>query len=284
MNIAVIGLGLMGASLAGALKGFRGARIIGADRRPEVCRQAEEAGLVDWARSDAGQAMAEAEVVIFCVYARSIPEIIRANLDRLRPGLVLADICGVKSRLYPALKELLPPSVEYIGLHPMAGKERDGFENADPAIYRNCGFIICPVEGTSGTTVQLMEDLARHIGAANISVASPERQDEIIAYTSGLMHIAAAGLCLDFHPQLNPAFTAGAFRDCTRVADINAGAWTELLMDNPATLDWLDRYLAELTRFRQALADSDEDALRGLLESAGANKRKMLQSATAAPV
>jgi Prephenate dehydrogenase len=191
---------------------------------------------------------------------------------------VLADICGVKSRLYPALEEMLPPTVEYIGLHPMAGKERDGFENADPAIYRNCGFIICPVEGTADSTVRLMRELAQHIGAARIAVTSPDRQDEIIAYTSGLMHIAAAGLCLDFHPQMSSAFAAGAFRDCTRVADINAGAWTELLMDNrPAILDQLGKYMASLECFRRALADSDEASLHSLLETAGNNKRKMLQ-------
>lgn len=278
MNIAVIGLGLMGASLAGALKGFRGARIIGADRRPEVCRQALETGLVEAAQTEAGPILAEADVAILCLYARDIPELIRANLDQLKPGMVLADICGVKSRLYPALKELLPPTVEYIGLHPMAGKERDGFENADPAIYQNCGFIICPVEGTQDSTVRLMEDLGRHIGAGRLAVAGPDRQDEIIAYTSGLMHIAAAGLCLDFHPQMTSAFAAGAFRDCTRVADINAGAWTELLMDNrPPILDRLDKYMAALEDFRRALADSDEAGLHHLLETAGNNKRKMLQ-------
>lgn len=278
MNIAVIGLGLMGASLAGALRGFRGARIVGADRRPEVCRLALEAGLVEQAQPDPGLALEDADLAIFCLYARGIPEIIRGNLSRLKPGLVLADICGVKKQLYPALKELLPPSVEYIGLHPMAGRERDGFENADPTLYRNCGFIICPVESTAGPTIQLMQDLARHIGAARIAVVSPEEQDEIIAYTSSLMHIAAAGLCLDFHPQISSAFTAGAFRDCTRVADINAEAWTELLMDNrPATLDRLGKYMAGLESFRRALEDSNEVDLRNLLESAGRNKRKILQ-------
>lgn len=278
MNIAVIGLGLMGASLAGALKGFREARIVGSDRRPDVCRLAVEAGWVEQAQPDPGQAIEGADLVIFCLYSREIPEILRANLSRLKPGVILSDICGVKSRLYPVLSEILPPTVEYIGLHPMAGKERDGFENADPAIYRNSGFIICPVRGTSPPVIELMKELGGHIGAINMAVVSPERQDEIIAYTSGLTHIAAAGLCLNFHPQMNAAFVAGAFRDCTRVADINDGAWTELLMDNrAATLDWLDLYLASLERFRQALADSDEEVLRGLLKTAGNNKRTRLR-------
>lgn len=278
MNIAVIGLGLMGASLAGALKGFREARIVGSDRRPEVCRQAVEAGLLEEAYPDPGQAIEDADLVIFCLYGRDIPEILRANLSRLKPGVILSDICGVKSRLYPVLLKILPPSVEYIGLHPMAGKERDGFENADPAIYRDSGFIICPVQSTSPSAVELMKEMAGHIGAAHIAVVSPERQDEIIAYTSGLTHIAAAGLCLNFHPQMNAAFVAGAFRDCTRVADINDGAWTELLMDNrAATLDWLNKYLTGLERFRQALSDSDEEGLRGLLRTAGDNKRTRLR-------
>lgn len=277
MNIAVIGLGLMGASLAGALHGFQEARIIGADKDETVCHEAEKSGLVERAWTDPGEAIKEADLVIFCVYARHIPEIISANIGLLKPGMIMADICGVKNQLYAKLKDIIPPFIDYIGLHPMAGKERDGFENADPAIYRNSGFIICPGSGTSEKAVEMMKSLAAHIGASRLAVVSPEQQDEIIAYTSSLMHISAAGLCLDYNPSMTSAFTAGAFRDCTRVADINAEAWTELLMDNRGyTLDSLEKYMASLELFRKALSEQDAASLHSLLAAAGDNKRKML--------
>lgn len=278
MNIAVIGLGLMGASLARALCGFQDARIIGADIKSDVCRRAVETGVVERAWTSPREAMKDADLIIFCVYGRHIPGLIRDNRDVLRPGLIMADICGVKKRLYSRLSALIPPGVCYIGLHPMAGKERDGFENADPAIYRNSGFIICPESDVPEEALRLMKDLATHIGAARLAVVSADRQDEIIAYTSSLMHIASAALCLDFHPEMTSAFTAGAFRDCTRVADINAEAWTELLLDNRShALERLEKYMANLDLFRNAFLNSDGEALRALLSAAGDNKRKMLR-------
>jgi prephenate dehydrogenase len=122
-----------------------------------------------------------------------------------------------------------------------------------------------------------MRALAEHIGAARIAVSDPAAHDAVIAYTSDLMHIAAAGLCVDFHPDMTLAYAAGAFRDCTRIADINAAAWTELLLSNADnTLGMLDRYMASLAHIRRALAERDEAALCALLDRAGRNKREML--------
>ena len=277
MNIAVIGLGLMGASLAKALDGFQGSYVIGCDLREEVCAKAVESGVVAEAWTAPREALKKADMVIWCLYGRHIPDIVRNNLDLMRPGLIMADICGVKGRIYSELSALVPPEVIYVGLHPMCGKERDGFENADSAIYRNSGLIISPGNGAGEEIVELMKNMAAHIGVTRLAVVPPGLQDEIIAYTSSLMHIASAGLCLDYHPQMTSAFTAGAFRDCTRVADINAGAWTELLMDNRLhTIERLDKYIANLNLFRRALEKSDNKALFGLLKNAGDNKRKML--------
>ncbi|MDR3075761.1 MAG: prephenate dehydrogenase [Synergistaceae bacterium] len=276
-RICVIGLGLMGASLAGALRGFRGASIAGADVLEDVRQKSESSGIVDKAFADAGEAINGADLVIFCVYAHCIPEIIAKNLTAFRPGVVISDICGVKSGLYAKLGGLLPARADYIGIHPMAGKERDGFDNADPAIYKNSGFIICPLPATKRESVELMKEVAGYIGATRLAVAPPHEHDAIIAYTSDLMHIAAAGLCAEYHPGITSAFTAGAFRDCTRVADINAGAWAELLTDNRAhTLACLDRYIDSLREMRGALAAGDEKKLRAILERAGENKREML--------
>jgi prephenate dehydrogenase len=266
----------MGASLGYALRGFRGARRLGTDRQAGVCRRAEEAGAVDSA-SVCPDDVLGADLVVFCVYAHHIPPLLADRADALRPGAVVTDICGVKSGLYARISALLPTGVDYIGIHPMAGKERDGFENAAPDLYRGAGLIICPLASTKPESVALMREMARHIGVAHLAVAPPDRHDAVIAYTSDLMHIAAAGLCMDYHPEITSAFTAGAYRDSTRVADINADAWTELLLDNRVhTQVWLDRYIENLRRIRAALADGDADALRELLARAGQNKREML--------
>jgi len=276
-TIGIIGLGLMGASMAYALRGFRSATLLGADLDDLVCRRAEAAGAVHEAVTDPGHVMERADLLLFCVYAHHIPVLLGANAQRLKPGCVLSDICGVKTPLYEKIMPLLPPGMTYIGLHPMAGKERDGFENADAGLYRNSGFLITPTERSTPESIALMKDLASYIGATRLQVVSPADHDALIAYTSDLMHIASAGLCVHPHPAIHPAFTAGAFRDCTRVADINADAWAELLMDNHRnTVASLDQYIADLTAMRTALATEDKDALRALLQTAGENKRDML--------
>jgi prephenate dehydrogenase len=202
---------------------------------------------------------------------------------------VVTDICGVKSGLYKKLAAILPDDandannagqaeyIDYVGIHPMAGKERDGFENADPEIFKGSGMIICPLPSTRPESVELMKELAGPVGATRLCVSPPEKHDEIIAYTSDLMHISAAGLCMDYPEEMTLAFAAGAFRDSTRVADINAEAWTELLLDNHInTIKCLDRYMESLQRLRRCLAEEDAAKLFRLLSLAGDNKREML--------
>ncbi|MDR1515928.1 MAG: prephenate dehydrogenase [Synergistaceae bacterium] len=277
-RICIVGLGLMGASLAGALRGWRGAKIAGADILAEACERAASLGMVDEVHADAGSAIDGADIVIFCVYAHHIPGLIEANARAFRRGALVSDICGVKSGLYARIEGLLPEASDYVGIHPMAGKERAGFQNADPAIYKNSGFIICPLPSSKPENVSLMREMASHIGAARTAVCEPEKHDAIVAYTSDLMHIASACLCAEYPPEMTQAFTAGAFRDCTRVADIDAEAWTELLMDNRAfTKARLDRYIQNLTQISEALASGDERRLFGILDRAGTNKREMLR-------
>ncbi|MDR3313770.1 MAG: prephenate dehydrogenase [Oscillospiraceae bacterium] len=276
-TVGIIGLGLMGASLAYALRGFRRATLLGADSDALVCRRAESAGAVHRAFTDPGEVMAQADLLLFCVYAHHIPALLAEHAQHLKPGCLAGDICGVKTPLYQKIEPLLPPGIDYVGVHPMAGKERDGFENADAALYRNSGFIITPLPRSSEAGVATMKELASHIGATRLSVCPPAAHDSLIAYTSDLMHIAAAGLCL--HPQqgMTPAFTAGAFRDCTRVADINADAWTELLLDNcGCTAACLGQYIDDLSAIKTAMEQGDAPGLRALLFAAGENKRDML--------
>jgi len=282
-TVGIVGLGLMGASMAMALKGFKNARVIGADIDQAICSRAMEDGVVHEAYTDPIRVFEQSGLLIFCVYAHHIPMLLETHAKHLKPGCVVSDICGVKGPLYEKImppaapsEALVPRGIVYVGAHPMAGKERDGYENAEAGLYRGSGFIIVPTARSTPEGVALLRELAAHIGAARIAVAEPEEHDALIAYTSDLMHIAAAGLCVRPHPAFHPAFAAGAFRDCTRVADINAGAWTELLMDNRGnTAEALGRYIEDLRAMREALIAGDKEALYELLQMAGENKRRM---------
>ncbi len=231
-KIAVIGLGLIGGSFAYALRGFQEAFISGADVDREVLKKALEKGAVDYASDDIADVVKDADLVIFGVYPHHLTEILKKYGGYFKAGAVITDVCGVKTHLYKIIEAYIPDSVDYVGIHPMAGREVDGFDNANGNLFKETGFIIVPLPSTKPESMALMKKMATYIGASRIAVSHPVEHDGIIAYTSDLMHISASGLCMDFHPNMSLAFTAGAYRDCTRIANINPALWTELLLEN----------------------------------------------------
>jgi len=275
-KIAIIGLGLIGGSLAMALKGFQNAEIVGYDNNPDVLMKARKLNLVDVVVDDAKLALANADLVIVCIYPDGIVPFLRENLQHLKSGAIVTEVCGVKEKLATEIRETLSADIDYIGIHPMAGKEIEGIEVAEKTLFQGTGFILTPVETSKPQNIELLESLAKYIGATRIATTTSEKHDEIIAYTSDLMHIASAALCLDYHPEMTNAFTAGAFRDCTRVAMINPELWNELFLANKEhTLNEIDRFLGSLNKLRSAVAESDKETLKILLQTVRENKKRM---------
>ena len=276
MRIAIIGLGLMGGSLGLALKGFRGCIRVGATRNEAVLRQALDQGAIDEAAGSAEAAIAQADLTVFCTTPEHILQCLSQYAKLFRPGSVVTEIAGVKQAICERAAAVLPPEVQYAGVHPMAGKETSGFASADAAIFQGTGFLIAPIPATSGATITLLKDLAAHIGAKRIAVTDPREHDEVIAYSSDLMHAAAFGLCLDYPAGFTLAHAAGAFRDCTRIAASDAKLWTELFLDNADhLLPALERYIGGLTEMREALRHQDSRKLLEMLERANRNKKEL---------
>lgn len=275
-RIAIIGLGLIGGSLAYALEGFRGGVVTGADADAATREKALARGAVSEAFADAGDAIDGADFIIFCLYPEQIPAIIRDNAARFKPGAVVTDVCGVKARLTEKICAVLPPGVDFVSCHPMAGKEFSGFDHADGRLFAGTGFLITPVDGSKQDSITLLKEVAWYIDAARTATCTPQRHDEIIAYTSHLCHVSAAALCLDFNDGMTRAFTAGAYRDCTRVANINPGLWSELFLENRENIvNEIDRLVGSLTTLREAVGGGDYDTLYALLEKVQRNKKEM---------
>ena len=275
-KIAVIGLGLIGGSLAYALRGFKKAGIAGCDIDPATRAAALKNKAVSAAYDNAGDAIDGADLVVFCTYPDIIEKLIEENKSRFKPGAVVSDVCGVKSRVSKQIPAALPDNVDYVGGHPMAGKEVDGFENASSELFWMSGFIITPVESSKPESVELIREVAKYIGATRIAVAGPEEHDRVIAYTSDLMHVAASALCLDYPKEMNRAYTAGAFRDCTRVARINGELWSSLFISNKDNvISEIDRLNASLGRIRKLVESGDREGLERLLDTVCENKITM---------
>lgn len=275
-KIAIIGLGIIGGSLAYALRGFKNALIFGCDKDAETRKKALQSEAVDCVSQNPEDAIKNADLVIICTYPDTVVKIINDNKDAFKKGAVITDVCGVKAKLSQEIEKILPDGTQYVGSHPMAGKETHGFDSAIPELFGMCGFIITPISSSTQHGIDLIEDMARYIGASRITIASPSEHDSVIAYTSDLMHISAAALCLDYNKNMNRAYTAGAFRDCTRIANINPQLWSELFLENKDfLLAELDRYIDSLVKFKQGIEDENRKDLEKLLSTVRKNKLDM---------
>lgn len=277
-TICIIGIGLIGGSMALALRGFRDCTIIGVDVNKQSIGAALKAGAIHRAYDNPRDALPDADIVILCVYPHHIHDIVKENAQYFKKGAVVCDVCGTKEHLYGGMHQYIREDIDYIGVHPMAGKEVDGFQNAEGSLFENTGFIIIPLEETRDSSIALMEEMAGYMGATRLAQSTPQEHDAIIAYTSDLMHISAVALCAHYHPQMSSAYTAGSFRDCTRIANLNPDLWTELFLANATALvPAIDDFISAATEIRDAIATNNKDELFAFLQQTTKNKQDMMK-------
>ena len=274
-TLVIVGLGLIGGSLALALKGFEDFEIVGVDVSQPTLRYAAEHGVGDRVTERAGDVVPEADVVALALHPQGIVDFLAQYRNRFRPGALVWDVCGIKTAVMGAA-EVLPETVDFIGCHPMAGTEFSGVEHAFGEMFQGSHFLMAPRADSTPEHIALLERLAAHIGCRDVCRTTPEAHDALIAYTSQVMHIIAVAVCDD--PELFDCrgFEGSSFRGCTRVAALDVGLWTQLFsLNRPALLAVLDRLLGNLQAYRDVLASGDREALAEKLARSAARKRRM---------
>lgn len=273
--IAIMGLGLIGGSLAAALRGFEDYEIVGIARRRETADYAMEHGVCDRVSLDPREILPQADLTFLCMDPEGIIRILQEDGGLFAPGSLVSDVCGIKGAIMKAA-EALPPEVDFIGSHPMAGTEFSGIENSFPELFQRCHFILTPRETSTQEHQDLMHRIADYIGAADVVTTTPERHDEIIAYTSQLMHIIALSVCDDAELFRCKGFEGGSFRDCTRVAALDVPLWRELMTLNADALTKVIVRLEEnIHAYRVALEHHDVERMTAKLEYSSNRKRRM---------
>ena len=274
-TIAIIGLGLIGGSMAMALRGFEDFEIVGVDTDPATLDFAAAHGVADRLTSDGAAAIAEADVVYLCLHPRGIVDFLSAHRLDFRPGSLVTDVCGIKTAVVDAAA-VLPDEVDFIGGHPMAGKETSRIFHADGKLFRGAHYILTPRPGHRPEHLDLLRRVAGYIGCRDVVETTTQKHDAIIAYTSQVMHIMAVAVCDD--PDLFECrgFEGGSFRDCTRVAALDVPLWTQLFSMNAPALTKVIRNLEDnLRAYRQVLESGDTDALTRKLAWSADRKRHM---------
>ncbi len=274
MNIAVIGLGLIGGSLCKSLKKHTFHHIMGIDRDKETIRKALEQNAID--EEITVDKLKEANLSIICLYPEAICEFVRENADNFKKGSIVTDTCGIKKTIVDACTPVLEErGVMFVGTHPMAGREFSGFDYSTNSLFDNASFIITPSKNTPQIAVDLLSTLAGSIGFGKAVVAAPEKHDQIIAYTSQLAHVVSNAYVKS--PSVNDfnGFSAGSFMDLTRVAKLNENMWTSLFMCNKESLlNELNQIIENITEYRDAIICGDRERLCGLLRDGRILKEK----------
>jgi prephenate dehydrogenase len=277
-QVTVVGLGLMGGSLAGALRG-QCRSVVGVARRPEVAHAARERGLVDWATVAPAKGLAGADVAVLAMPVRAILRQMPAIAPLLPPGCLLVDLGSTKAEIVAAMAGL-PAGIQPLGGHPMCGREVSGLEAADPGLYRGCTFILSPLARTSAAAVELGTELARAAGAQPL-VLAPERQDFLVATLSHLPYLLACSLVATADATTSPdpaawQIVAGGFRDTSRVAGSDVTMMLDILQTNrEEVLRAVGAFRVQLDRLAGLLAAGDEDGLRRALEATRRQRKEM---------
>ncbi|MGD2147532.1 MAG: prephenate dehydrogenase [Anaerolineae bacterium] len=277
-QVAVVGLGLMGGSLAGALRDRCGG-LVGVARRKETLETARELGLIDRGTTDLSDGIGTADVVILATPVR----VILTQLPRigrlLPPGCLLMDLGSTKARIVEAMASL-PEHVQPLGGHPMCGKERSGIAAADPALFDGTTFILTPLPRTSEQALSLGCEIAKAIGAQPL-VLSAERQDFLAGTMSHLPYLMACALVAtaDATTSADPAawkIVAGGFRSTTRVAGSDVTMMTDILLTNreevSKALDVLQDQIGELAGIVER---GDEAEMRAALDKVRQTRLEM---------
>lgn len=274
-RILVVGLGLIGGSLAMALQGFDGCEVVGGVRSQRTYDKALDRHAADRLTFHPEEELPGADVVILCQDPAGIISFLRDNRDRFRPGSLVIDVCGVKTAIAQAAR-CLPEGVDFIGCHPMAGKEVSGIENAEPTLFRNTHFIITPGENSSEEHIALLYRMAAYCRFGDVTRTTPERHDELIAYTSQLMHVIAVSVCDGADFFACRGFEGGSFRDCTRVASLDVPMWTQLFTLNaPALTKTVAELEDRMREYRLAIEAGDTEKLSAMLEIAAGRKKQI---------
>ena len=274
-RIVVVGLGLIGGSMAMALQGFEDYEVVGVVRSASTYQKAVERHAADRVTYNAAEELPGADVVILAQDPQGIVSFLEEYRSHFKPGSVIVDVCGVKRAIVDGAR-CLPDDVDFIGCHPMAGKEVSGIDNAEAGLFRNTHFIMTPPEGVGEEHVDLVERMARFCQFRDVIRTTPERHDEMIAYTSQLMHIIALSVCDDEELFSCRGFEGGSFRDCTRVAALDVGLWTQLFSLNREALSrTVKRLEGRLAAYRRAIETQDNELLAAMLTHSAARKKLM---------
>ena len=266
MHIGIVGLGLIGGSLAKAVKAKTAHTVLAFDKNEEVLSKALSDKAVDAVLDE--NTLSSWQIVLVALYPQAAVDYIRTHQDHFAKDGIVVDCCGVKEVVCtPCAEAAAQAGFTFIGGHPMAGIEKAGFDHSFPTLFEGASMVLTPEEGTDQKAVRTVSDLCGELGFGRIQISTPKEHDRMIALTSQLAHVLSSAYVKSPAALSHAGFSAGSFKDMTRVAWLNENMWTELFFDNKAALlNEIDGLIDRLQAYSDALRRNDKAWMHSLLK------------------
>lgn len=265
MNIGIVGLGLIGASIAKALKKNTNDKVFVCDKDSEVMKKAKLLALYDGLLEDN---LSDIDILVLCLYPKAIQEALSIYVPKLKKGAIVVDCGGTKRNIVKKMGELkaIYPHVDFVGGHPMAGREWSGISHSTAGLFEKSSVLIVPVQSDIRVLYKVKAFFIS-IGAERVVLTTPDVHDEMIAYTSQLAHIVSNAYVKSELAPRHYGYSAGSFRDMTRVAKINDEMWSEIMVENADYLvSQLEVFEKNVHDIKLALKNKDREGVARLLK------------------
>lgn len=274
MTVGILGLGLIGGSLARAYK-LAGHTVYVKNRDESMLSFAMLSGAVDGKLNES--TIPQCDLLLLAIYPGGCGDWLKANAPLISKEALVIDCCGTKqevcSRCFPLAAEY---GFTFVGGHPMAGSQFSGFKYSRASLFQGAPMVLVPPVYDDMALLQRVKDALEPCGFGFFSVTTAADHDRMIAFTSQMPHILSNAFIKSPTALEHKGFSAGSYRDLTRVAWLNPGMWTELFLENRENLLFeLDTYIQSLTQYRDALANQDEDTLYRLLDDGKKRKEEV---------
>lgn len=274
MKIGIVGLGLIGGSIAKAIKQNTEHEVLGTDLQESVILKAQLLEAIDGKLSE--EIIGDCDYLILALYPGATVEYMKAQGSRIKQGAVVIDCCGVKeavcSKIYHIAAER---GFSYVGGHPMAGIEFSGFEHSQKNLFKHASMILTPQTDMAIQEMDRLKKFWLSLGFNHVQLSTPEEHDRIIAFTSQLAHVVSSAYVMSPTSLKHKGFSAGSYKDLSRVAKLNESMWTELFLLNRENLvTEIDGMIERLGRYRDAINQEKEKDLWDLLHEG--TERKVL--------
>ena len=266
MIVGIVGLGLIGGSMAKAVKNRTAHTVYGIDLDAETMALSRMSGAIDAPLTD--ENLPRCDLVMIAIRPGAAVKWVEEHAALIHKKAILVDLCGVKRDVVKAIAPIAAAhGFAYIGGHPMAGRERSGFTAATDDLYVGASMILTPDDKTDMPLLETLKHFFLDVGFASLTFSTPEEHDRIIAFTSQLAHIVSSAYVKSPEAQRRRGFSAGSFRDMTRVARLDEHMWTELMLaDADYLVKELDILVNNLSAYKDALENKDARTLCQLLK------------------